>query len=117
MKKAKVGLTLLLVFAFMACAAHTPLKKAKVAQDIFIGALETTAQAMPRIEKQFPAKVKEIKKVYMQAKKAVQAYQYALKVWEKIGQKPKDYEDILTNLLKSIGELRKLGTSMGVKYD
>ena len=116
--KRKINIAFVMIFMLMvACAAHTPLKKAKVSQDIFISTLETTAKAMPTLEKQFPDKVKEIKKIYMQAKKAVQAYQYALKAWEKIGQKPTNYEEILTNLLKSIGELRKLGTSMGVKYE
>ena len=108
---------ILVVLMMVACAASTPLKKAKVAQDIFISTLETTAKNMPAIEQQFPNKANEVKKVYMQAKHAVQAYQYALSIWESTGTKPLDYQDLLTKAMSAIGELRKLGVSLGVKYE
>ena len=114
-KRNLVILLAVLMLLMVGCAANTALKKAKVAQDIFISTLETTAKNMPAIEKQFPTKVKEVKKVYMQAKDAVQAYQTALEVWEATDAKPVNYEEVLTKAFDTIGQLRKLLTSMGVK--
>jgi len=116
MRKRNLAIVLALMF-LVACAAKAPIQKAKVAQDIFISTLETTAQNMPAVEKEFPDKAKEVKKVYMQAKQAVQAYQYVLKAWEKTGEKPPNYEAALTEALKAIGELRNFGESLGVKYE
>ena len=116
--KRKISIVLALALVLMvACAAHTPLRKAKVAQDIFISTLETTAKAMPTLEKKYPIKVKEIKKVFMQAKAAVQAYQYLLDAWEKTGEKPVSYDQVVADAWAAIGQLKKLGISMGVKYE
>ena len=120
MKRMRTGMTIMWIVALamlLSCAAKAPIQKAKVAQDIFISTLETTAKNMPAVEQEFPDKAKEVKKVYMQAKQAVQAYQYVLKAWEKTGEKPPNYEAALTEVLKAIGELRKLGESVGVKYE
>jgi len=114
-KRSFVVVLALLTMLAIGCVTNTALKKAKVAQDIFISTLETTAKNMPAIEKQFPTKVKEVKKVYMQAKDAVQAYQTALEVWEATDAKPVNYEEVLTKAFDTIGQLRKLLTSMGVK--
>ena len=117
MRKRNLAILIMALALVMACAAHTPLKKAKVVQDIFISTLETTAKAMPALEKEYPTKAKEIKKVYQQTKTAVQAYQYLLDAWEKAGQKPVSYDRVVADVWASLGQLKKLGTSMGVKYE